>query len=550
VDLQNSFGSAVGFVVRCTAEEGARATSGGAVVQRFRVLELIAGSTHGLSRADVVYTCRHGERRIRSGEPVLWIGRIGPDECWRGIKALADTENNLFDADRAVDHFMYEHRPAQLFIRVSGTKAVHAFGEPIPFAVTLERDAMDSVAVWADLAAGRFDVIAADGASVRACGTDAGHSERISRLVVGPGGRPQETIDLANHFDWLEGRPWRTFTMVWRGMVHIGHSSATPVELVSGPVHFVVRDARTLVWGRTGNGLACGLGAPADTVRQGDHVLLHLGLRFDPESAERMVGILDETSEQFRFTFTNRETGEIYRRDPFHSQGLPYIAGPDDFVFLRDHPLGLRALSVPLLTPEGEQLPAGEYSIVARYENDGSGQPVVGSGPCDREPYDGPLTSWTGEIQSESIMLAVRRADPVQQEVRLNSSFALREHEHRICWGMTSENPLRVNVVRRPGSYMAKEDSTWVAVGDGDFRLVSRGLGGSTWNSGGWFCGLQPDESRQALAGAPVAIRTQVTLFETTNPPGHFWNPHEGDYRVLWRGRIETRDLRLTPSGR
>jgi hypothetical protein len=111
---------------------------------------------------------------------------------------------------------------------------------------------------------------------------------------------------------------------------------------------------------------------------------------------------------------------------------------------------------------------------------------------------------------------------------------------------VTIENPLRVTVARRPGYYIAKEDSTLVAVGDGDFRLVSRGLGGSTWDpGGGWSCGLHDEETRRVLAGTPVAIRVQVTLFETSNPPGHMWDPHEGDYHVLWRGRIETRGLKL-----
>lgn len=550
LDLQKSFGASVGFVARCVAEENARIISGRDVVQRFRVLELVAGSTHGLSRADVIYTCRPGERRIRSGEPVVWIGRIDPDERWRGTKALADTDDNRFDAGRAADHFEYEHRPAQLFIRMGRPQAVYALGEPMSFTVTLERDARDSVVVWTDLASGSFDVIAADGDRVPARGTIEGRTERIPPLVVGPRTSPEETVHLADRFDWLEARPWRAFTLVWRGTVRIGHSAAAPAELLSYPVRFVVRDAQTLVWGAASNGLACGLATGVDTVRQGDHVPLHPGLRFESGSADRTTGILDKTPEQFRFTFTNRETGEVFHRDPFHSQGLPYIPGPEDFVFVRDHPLGLRLVPVPLLTPEGEQLPAGVYSVVAEYQNNGAGKPVIGSEPCHTEPYNGPLTSWKGKIESEPVVLAVHRADPMQQEIRLKSSFTLKQSEHRVCWGMTAEDPLVVTVVRRPGYYIAKEDSTLLAVADGNFRLVRLGLGSSTWGSDGWSCGLQEDETRRILAGALVAIRAQVTLFETSNPPGHMWNPHEGDYHVLWRGRIETLGLTLAHPGR
>lgn len=75
-----------------------------------------------------------------------------------------------------------------------------------------------------------------------------------------------------------------------------------------------------------------------------------------------------------------------------------------------------------------------------------------------------------GKTESKPIVLTVRQADLVPQEIRLNPGFILKPSQHGVCWGMTAENPLSVTVIRGPGYYIAKEHSVLVAVGDGDFR--------------------------------------------------------------------------------
>jgi hypothetical protein len=64
------------------------------------------------------------------------------------------------------------------------------------------------------------------------------------------------------------------------------------------------------------------------------------------------------------------------------------------------------------------------------------------------------------------------------------------------------------------------------------------GMAGGTWLAGG-ESSLPPDLAKRVLAGAALRIRKDVTIFETSVPSEHMWNPRGGDYKVLWRGAVE-----------
>jgi hypothetical protein len=110
----------------------------------------------------------------------------------------------------------------------------------------------------------------------------------------------------------------------------------------------------------------------------------------------------------------------------------------------------------------------------------------------------------------------------------------------RICWGLSPENPLRVTITRRPGSFLGRKEVKFLAIGNEDFRTNGQAWASATWApTEGYFCSLKPEEEQQIATGERLRVRSEITLFETSNPPGHLWRPEAGDYRVLWQGRIE-----------
>jgi hypothetical protein len=158
---------------------------------------------------------------------------------------------------------------------------------------------------------------------------------------------------------------------------------------------------------------------------------------------------------------------------------------------------------------------------------------------CRTTPYVGPWTFWKGRITSAPILVHVRPAPPAREELRVNSALVIDSSLGSTCWGYSQERPIRATITRRPGFFLGRKDELLVAIGDDDFRTVSWHQG-PVWNSGGGLsCGLAPEDEARLDAGERLAIRADITIFETSNPPGHMWMPERGDYRVLWHGCIE-----------
>ena len=324
----------------------------------------------------------------------------------------------------------------------------------MPMEVRFSRDAPDSMLVWSDLAAGDFEVIAGDAEPLIRGQTSAPVSGASAAFHVGPERRVRVREDIAGHYRWLEGREMREFSLVWRGTVRIGDPTAAPVEVVSSPVRFVVRDPAQVSWGRPNEGLACGLTAKRDSVAQGDHLEVHLALRFDPPTSPAKLGMLNDFSRSVGFTFENIETGESIARGPrvFVGVGPPWRILRIS-VELRRRPVTMRPISISFLTPDGEQLPAGTYRLTAWYENEGKAE-IMKDDCWWPEPYTGPLTCWKGRITSAPVLIHVRPSEPAPQGLRVNSGFVVKSIDGRTCWGLSAENPLRVTVTKRPGFYL------------------------------------------------------------------------------------------------
>ena len=535
-----------GFLARCRALESPSIRSVRGDVreasQQFRVLDLIEGSTHGEAHMRIDYRCIGSERPLRQGETILWFAEVGPEGGWRGIKALPDTDENRHDAARAIDHFLFEHRPSRLVVGVEYPRAIYVLGEAMPMEVWFSRDEADSILVWSDLASGEFEVIAGDAEPLirNEASAPPPVSTASAALHVGPARRMRVRQDIAGHYRWLQGRDMREFCLVWRGIVRIGHPNAVPIEVVSSPVRFVVRDGSQVSWGASHEGLACGLSTTRDSIGQGHHLEVHLGLRFDPQASPAKIGMLNDFSSSIGFNFDKIETGENIARGPqvFVGPGPP-MPHPEDFVELRRRSMTMRPISISLLTPEGEQLPAGTYRLTAWYENEGKAE-MIGD-ECSRpEPYSGPWVFWKGRITSAHVLIHVRPSGPAPQELRVNSGFVVKSTDGRTCWGLSVENPLRVTVTKRPGFYLGRKADHYFAIGADDFKPSGQSWGGSLWDSGSGFgCQLRPEDEARLAAGERLTIRDDIVIFETSEPPGHLWMPERGDYRVLWQGRIE-----------
>ncbi len=543
IPLSDAYREPGGFLARCVAVDDptpAPASDVQSFSQTFRVLDLVRGSTHGDSRAAITYTTGRDERPIRRGEIVYWFGTIAADDAWSVRKALPDTGDDLDDARRAADQSRYEHKPAGIAVSIDRVQSISALGEPLPVGLWVSRDDPDSILAWADFGAGHFDIVASDGEPVERSGPEPSIAARLEPFAAGTR-RKVWREDLGPAYDWLAGRPMRSFTMVWRGTMRIGDRDATPVEVVSPPERFVIRDPRQLAWGTPGAGLACGLAAEHDSVMQGDRLQLQLGLRFDPDTAPPSLGMLNDYSREVGFTFTNKRTGESIARAPtvFVGIGLP-MAGHNDFVPLHERPVIVRSIPVSLLTPEGEQLPEGTYSVVAWYQNEGTPQ-ILEPDCWFPTEYKGPWTFWKGKLSSAPILMCVQRADSIVQNFRVNSGYVVQKSDGRTCWGLSPQNPLHVRVATRPGYYIGRKTTGSFAIGNEHRRPAGGQESSAVWEpGGGCMCRLTPEEEARLAAGERLTMHGESTIFETSNPPGHMWRPEAGDYRVLWRGSFDS----------
>jgi hypothetical protein len=541
VPLATAFDAPGGFLARCVALEEPQILPGpGAqrVVQRFRILWLIIGSTRGEAVVRIEYHCRDGERAVRESEVVLWFAALPANQTWRGTKALLDTDENNSDAWRAADDAYEKHRPRSVHVEVEYPTRLYALGDPMPIELKLRRVTRDTIAIYPD--PGELEFFADDEWPLKRPASSARVPTKPTAALLGQAHAIDFVEDIADQCDWLAGHNTRAFTVVWRGAVRVGDPSASPVEIVSArPVMFAIRDPASLAWGVPSEGLACGLAALRDSLVQGDRLAVHLGLRFDPTTAPESLGMLNDFSREARFLFTNTLTGESIERGPtvFVGPGPP-SAWPDDFVNLRDRPVTLRTIDISLLTPEGKQLPEGIYSVTCWYENEGEAK--VMQDECSYPtPYVGSLTFWKGTITSAPILVHVGHAKPVQRALRVNSGLEVDGAGGRVVWRQTQENPFRIMVMQRPGYFLGRTDVESVAIGRDAIKWNSE-RAGPIWvtrnDPGG---ALRLDDNARVAAGERLLVRSDITIFETSEPPGHLWMPEAGDYRVLWQGRIE-----------
>jgi hypothetical protein len=305
-------------------------------------------------------------------------------------------------------------------------------------------------------------------------------------------------------------------------------------------------------WGRLQRGLRCRLATAKAQVPMGAKVDFQLHLRFDSDTwPDDNVNLLNRCDQAFNatLTFTDTKTGNVFRRSPYDAGMTPPGPDTDDIVQLRKDPLATPdRLEVHLLSGKGEQIPAGDYHVVATYENTAEPEVEVSVAPDGlllTRPYEGPWEFWKGKIESAPMKLTITPAKPKQVELKANSALVVKQEQRDgqtlIGWTWSQGEPKVIRVERRPGYILGRRYGLQVFL---DGKPVGEpddygGLTNAVWGDGKGMSYLAPELANRVLAGEKLKLVVNMEVFETSMPTQHFWSPESGDYRVLWRGLIE-----------
>jgi len=323
--------------------------------------------------------------------------------------------------------------------------------------------------------------------------------------------------------------------------------AAPPKPLAAGPAAPPAKK-----WGKPADGLRCRLTLGRKTVPMGATLSAAVHLRFDPNGVDPKIDRLNQCPPDWllAFTFTDVMTRKVFHRLPYDPHMPPPPPRPADLVLLRDKPIRPCTATVRLLTDRGEQLPAGWYRVAATYENTARHSVEFHRAPdgsLTRRPYRGPSKFWKGTIASAPLLLEVLAAEAREVEIKTHSAWDLRWEQRiengrevraiRCAW--SRGNPIRIRVKRRPGYVMSRTWRQRLFLSGKELADQSGGGIGPVWEAGAGASYLSPAIVRRVLAGEPLTITADVEVFETSLPAGHRWAPRTGDYKVLWKGRVQ-----------
>jgi hypothetical protein len=126
---------------------------------------------------------------------------------------------------------------------------------------------------------------------------------------------------------------------------------------------------------------------------------------------------LDDNNISLRFTSTSDGRSYI-RRTVDTWYGMPVASQEADVVPLHGEVQKPQSFGVRLLSEKGEQVPPGDYRVVAVYENDGA----AAGGPVSAEQS---ATLWEGFIESQPIEIEVQRAVKREVLAKTNSKITI-----------------------------------------------------------------------------------------------------------------------------
>lgn len=297
--------------------------------------------------------------------------------------------------------------------------------------------------------------------------------------------------------------------------------------------------AADVEFGEAAGGLRLGLTTESADVLIGARLRIRLVFQRAADAADKQARLLNcgETARSVRFLFRNRDTGKTYERRPF-DVGLPPAFGPKDIVHLNDAPAAAEKVAIHLLSEKGQQIPQGKYDVRAFYENNANPRvhfvfPPDGS--IRQRPYTGPLKFWTGKLVSAPLALTISPAESKLVEIKTNSHLVVRGAPDGVAWAWGEQMPIRLRVKQRPGYTLGAKYDLHVFLDGKEVEYGGGGLGGP-WRAGDGESYLPPRIAERVAAGAHLTLRADVTIFETSMPVQHHWQPEGGDFKALWKG--------------
>jgi hypothetical protein len=293
-------------------------------------------------------------------------------------------------------------------------------------------------------------------------------------------------------------------------------------------------------WGEALDGLRCRLEPEKTELWEGAEFALKFYLQFTRDDANRNVKFVDRylDTRHVAVTFKNEDTGHIFERtpdDPHH--GAPPDVTKEDITPVR-RPFAPLATSVGLVSPEGEHIPPGDYTVTFSYRNDGQSEEVTLYKAGD-VVYDGPWRFWKGTIVSAPVSLKVKRVSAPEESIKTNSALEARLMLNAIGWAWSDKKPKTIRVKTRPKYVLGKRYWIHVFLDGDEARYGGHGLTNSPWQEPDKAQKLTDRMTRRVRNGEKLKFRADIEIFETSVPAKTPWKPKGGDYRALWKGRIE-----------
>lgn len=259
----------------------------------------------------------------------------------------------------------------------------------------------------------------------------------------------------------------------------------------------------------------------------GDRTRFTVRLWYDPPPGGTPSMNLDLDNGTWRFVFTSAGTDTSRTRAPYTFAGPPVVS--DNVVAIHSAWSRTDDVIVPLLAPDGDQIPPGRYSVRAVYTN-------LTPADAPQAHPDTPLPLWSGTLSSPSVDVTVLPARPAPVAVTVPAGVTFDAGDNGTGWRWSGATR-PVGVTPRPGYVVAVHWTMVVRGGGGDVVHESSG----DHPAGDWpdtRVRLRPDVPKPG-AGERLTYRVTLEVFETSVLPGHMWNPRAGDYHVLWHDTLE-----------
>ena len=293
-------------------------------------------------------------------------------------------------------------------------------------------------------------------------------------------------------------------------------------------------------WGGPLDGLRCRIETEKTELWEGAEFAFTLHLEFTRDDANIDVKFVDRylDTRHVTVTFKNKDTGRVLERitdDPHY--GAPPDVVKEDITPVRT-PFAPLKTFVGLLSADGKHVPPGDYTVTANYINDGQSEEVT-LYKFDDVVYEGPWRFWKGKIASAPIDVKVKRIAVPEKSIKTNSALEVRLMLNAVGWRWSDDKPKTVRVKARRGYVVGKRYWVHVFLDGEEVRYGGHGLAGSPWQEAADAQKLTDLMNQRIRNGEKLKFRADIEIFETSIPAKAPWKPKSGDYRALWKGRIE-----------